>query len=108
MDALAYPTRWIVVAIALLVLGWSSPAFAQEVPSETPEGVAADLRPVPPAPPVAPPSISTGAPSSGQPVSPITGAAQQVSDLTKRENLPAALQIVILDRKSVVPALHQA
>jgi flagellar biosynthesis protein FliP len=87
MDALARHVRWIVFGIALLFWPrrdrpsrrkcrakprWRSPAiFAITCPQSSP---------VPPLPPL----------------SPIAGAAQQVSDLTKRENLPAALQIIIL------------
>jgi flagellar biosynthetic protein FliP len=89
MDALAKPTRWIVLCIALAFLASARPANAQEVPGETPEGISSGLRHQP----AQLPAASSAAAST---VSPITGAAQQISDLTKRENLPAALQVVIL------------
>jgi flagellar biosynthetic protein FliP len=90
MDALANPIRRIVVAIALLLLCLPLRAHAQEIPSETPEPLAADLRAQPPATPAA------AAGQAAQTTDPIAGAAQQVSSLTQRQNLPAALQIVIL------------
>ena len=83
-DALANPIRWALAALALCLLT-TTHAKAQEVPSETPDSQSADLRHLP-----------TPAPPAAQALSPIAGAAQQVSDLTKRENLPAALQIIIL------------
>jgi flagellar biosynthesis protein FliP len=84
-DALANPVRWIAITIALLTLCSPLAARAQEIPSETPEPVATDLRAPEPA----------ASPSPAVP-SPITGAVQQVSSLTQRQNLPAALQIIIL------------
>jgi len=88
-DALARHVRWIVFGIALLFLAAPRSAIAQEVPAEIPDGIASDLRHQP-APAPAP------LPGAAAPASPIAGAAQQVSNLTKRENLPAALQIIIL------------
>jgi flagellar biosynthesis protein FliP len=94
MDALANPipnaVRRIIAAIALLLLCAPLAARAQEIPSETPDAIATDLRARPPATPAA----SAG--QAAQPADPIAGAAQQVSSLTQRQNLPAALQIVVL------------
>jgi flagellar biosynthetic protein FliP len=85
MDALARPIRWLALGVALLLFAAPRPAIAQEVPGETPDGVVSDLS-----------HHSTASPPTAQPVNPINGAVQQISDLTKRENLPAALQIIIL------------
>jgi flagellar biosynthetic protein FliP len=88
-DALTRHARrhagWIVLGIALLVLAAPMRAIAQEVPGETPDGIASDLSRHPAAAPAVTPQSN-----------PVAGAAQQISDLTKRENLPAALQIIIL------------
>jgi flagellar biosynthetic protein FliP len=88
MDALAGQARWISLGIALLLFVAPMRAVAQEVPGETPDVLAADLSHQP----AAAPAQS----SAARPADPIAGAAQQVSDLTKRENLPAALQIIVL------------
>jgi flagellar biosynthesis protein FliP len=88
MDALARPIRWFVVGIALLLMAAPRSAIAQEVPTDNPDGVTGALRHQPP--------VIPAGPAASVPASPIAGAAQQVSDLTKRENLPAALQVVIL------------
>jgi len=85
MDALARHCRWIIFCVALLLLVAPRSAIAQEVPGETPDALITDLRHQP-----------APNPAAALQASPIAGAAQQVSDLTKRENLPAALQIVIL------------
>jgi flagellar biosynthetic protein FliP len=75
--------------LCLALLMGSSNARAQEVPGEIPSPVITDLshQTTPAQAPTA---------TSATPVNPIAGAAQQVSDLTKRENLPAAMQIIIL------------
>jgi flagellar biosynthetic protein FliP len=88
-DALAGPSRWIAITIALLALASPLTVRAQEIPTETPEAAPTDLRA--PQPPSQPPSAQNPAVPN-----PITGAAQQISSLTQRQNLPAALQIIIL------------
>jgi flagellar biosynthesis protein FliP len=89
MDALARHC-WIIFGIAVLLLAAPRWAIAQEVPGETPDGATPDLRHQPAI--LAPPNSQI----TPQTTSPISAASQQISDLTKRENLPAALQIIIL------------
>ncbi len=75
MDSL----RWLVL---LLVLTAPSILHAQETPGELPNGSNAPIAHVTPAP--------------ATPPNPFASASQQVSNLTSRENLPAALKVVIL------------
>jgi flagellar biosynthetic protein FliP len=89
MDALARHC-WIILGIVVLLVAAPRVAIAQEVPGETPDGPNSDLRHQPAI--LAPPNSQT----APQTASPIAAASQQISDLTKRENLPAALQIIIL------------
>jgi flagellar biosynthetic protein FliP len=75
---------WTLLLVGLLAALPAS-ARAQEVPGETPEPLVTELN-----------HHSAPSATAAQADDPIRSAAEQVSSLTKRENLPAAMQIIVL------------